>query len=263
VSILDEIVAHKRREIARRKCEQAAELLEERAAGRPPPPDFSAALRSAPMGLIAEVKRRSPSAGALRDPFDPAALAREYTRAGAQAISVLMDEAFFGGGEKDLVTVRAHTPLPLLYKEFVVDPWQVWHAASLGASAILLIAAVLGDAELAELMETCRRAGLQPLLEVHDGADMRRAHALQAPAVGINNRNLRTFRVSLETSLRLLATAPPDSVRVSESGIREPEDVRRLKEGGADAVLVGERLLRQPRVGDAVRRLMGGVWTCS
>ncbi len=211
------------------------------------------------MGLIAEVKRRSPSAGTIRDPFDPVAIARAYEAAGAQALSVLMDAKYFGGGEADFRSVREAVALPMLYKEFVVDPWQIAHAAALGASAVLLIAGAVETAQLRDLSAATRAAGLEPLVEVHDGTDLDLALAAGADLVGINNRDLRTFATTIETTLRLAARVPAGVTRVSESGIRGADDVARLRAAGVHAILVGEHLLRQADLGAAVRELMAGV----
>ncbi len=260
MSILEEIVANKRTEIAGLKTSCPRRALEMAAAERAPAPGFAAALRSAPIGLIAEVKRRSPSAGAIREPFDPPAIARSYASGGAQALSVLIDGKYFGGGEADFRAVRLAVALPMLYKEFVVDDWQIWHAASLGASAVLLIAAALDDRALASLMTSCAAARVEPLLEVHNEAEMKRAAASGAKLVGVNNRDLATFTVSLDTSIRLKALAPESCTLVSESGVRSADDVVRLRRAGFHAVLVGERLLRQNDLDAAVRALMTPAW---
>jgi indole-3-glycerol phosphate synthase len=263
MTLLDDIVAHKREEVAARREQTPVDLLRSRALARPPSPSFSEALGDVPMGLLAEVKRRSPSAGVLRRPFDPAALAAAYEGAGAHAVSVLMDERYFGGGAEDFRAVRQAVSLPLLYKEFVVDSWQVWEAAALGASLVLLIAAVLDDAALAALLADVTAAGLTALVEVHDEEQMLRAATAGASCIGINNRDLRTFRVSIGTTLRLAEHAPEGALLVSESGIRRADDVLRLRRAGIRAVLVGERFLRQPDVAAAVKALMGPVWGCS
>jgi len=256
MNILDEILADKRMEIAGRKAQQQTAKMRIMGWASPFAPDFGAALRAAPLALIAEVKRRSPSAGALREPFDPAAIARAYEAAGAQAISCLMDTKYFGGGDEQFKAVRSAVRLPILYKEFVVDEWQIWHARVLGASAVLLIAAALDDADLAHLLEICRQAGLEALLEVHNAAEMRRAAASGAKVIGINNRNLATFQTTLETTFQLKQLAPPDCLLVSESGIHTAADIQRLRAAGIGAALVGESLLRQPDLQEAVRRLM-------
>ena len=259
MTILTAILADKRAEVAVRKVETPETELRAAASARARPPGFTAALRSRPVGLIAEVKRRSPSAGAIREPFDPVAIARAYEAAGAQAVSVLMDAKYFGGGETDFRAVRAAISLPMLYKEFVVDPWQVAHAAALGASAVLLIAGALDAGELRDLSAAIRTAGLDPLVEVHDEAELDAALACGADLVGINNRDLRTFVTTVDTTIRLAARVPAGVTLVSESGIRGPGDVARLRAAGVHAILVGEHLLRQPDVGAAVGNLMAGV----
>lgn len=223
-------------------------------------PPFESALRSAPMGLIAEIKQRSPSAGTIRSPFEPERIARSYERAGAQAISVLVDERYFGGGESVFRLVRESVALPLLYKEFVVDEWQVWHAAALGASAILLIVTALDSRSLERLLATCAEAKIEALVETHNEEDMARIRGLPVRCVGINNRDLRTLHTSLEVTLRLREQAPEGVTLVSESGIRTPEDVEMLSRAGVHAILVGESLLKQQDVEAAARRLMSRVW---
>ena len=260
VSILSDILAHKKQEVAEWKKARPLEILEQDAAEKPAPPPFAAALLAAPIGLIAEVKRRSPSAGALREPFEPAAIAKAYQKAGAQAVSVLMDQKYFAGGEEAFRAARAAVGLPLLYKEFVVDPWQIWHARTLGASAVLLIVAALRDAELTRFLGEARAAGLEALVEVHNEIELERAADAGARCIGVNNRNLMNFTVHLAVTERLRPLAPPDCTFVSESGIRRPADVTRLLEAGVNAILVGEQLLRQPDLEIAVADLMSEVW---
>ena len=259
MTVLSEILTNKRAEIAARKA--ARPLAELRgaveAAHRP---DFVAALRTAPVALIAEVKHRSPSAGVIRSPFDPAAIARDYATAGAQALSVLVDERYFGGGEGALRAVRGAVELPLLYKEFVVDEWQVWHAAALGASAVLLIVAALSQDDLGRLLDVCDAAQIEPLVEVHDEAEADIAVATGARVIGVNNRDLKTLKTSLETTHRLRSRIPSDRVVVGESGIRTADDVLRLRAAGVQAALVGEHLLKQPDLIKAVRELMAPAW---
>lgn len=256
MNILEQIIADKRVEIAARKTELPLDVLRKQTETVPPRSDFIAALRRAPMGLIAEVKRRSPSAGVIRDPFDPAAIAKEYEANGAQAISCLMDEKYFGGGAGDFSAVRSAVSLPMLYKEFVVDPWQIYHARLMGASAVLLIVGALTDAELVSLMAEVDAVGLQPLVEVHDTEEMHRAVGAGADCIGINNRNLKTFVTTLETTFELEELAPSGCTLVSESGIKTPQDVQLLKEAGAHAILVGESLLRELSPGTAAKNLM-------
>ncbi len=259
VTILASILADKRVEIARRKAETPEAALRAAAAARMRPPGFTEAMRSRQVGLIAEVKRRSPSAGPIREPFDPVAIARAYESAGAQAVSVLMDAKYFGGGETDFRAVRDAVALPMLYKEFVVDPWQIAHAASLGASAVLLIAGALDAVELRDFAAAIRAEGLDALVEVHDEAELDKALESGASLVGINNRDLRTFVTTVDTTIRLAARVPAGITLVSESGIRGADDVARLRAAGVQGILVGEHLLRQADVGAAVRGLMAGV----
>jgi len=257
---LEKIIENKRREVAGWKVEFPASTL---VASKLDRPDFSQALLSRPVGLIAEVKRKSPSAGLIRDPFDPSAIASAYQRGGAQALSVLMDRTFFGGGPEDFAAVRSAVALPLLYKEFVVDAWQVAHAASLGASAVLLIVAALSRDELSTLQASIEAAGMQALVEVHDEEEAKIAAEAGACIIGINNRDLKTFVTTLDTTERVRQKLPADCIVVSESGIRTAGDVQRLHRMGINAILVGEHLLRKPDVELAVRELMESTWTYS
>ncbi len=259
MNILEQIIADKRHEISARMMRQPLEELQAQLPLDEPRPDFVAALRAAPMGLIAEVKRKSPSAGVIRDPFDPAGIARDYEAHGAHAISCLMDEKYFGGGAADFSTVRSAVGLPMLYKEFVIDPWQIVHAKTMGASAVLLIVGALTDAELATFIKEAQHKELQPLVEVHDREEMQRAIDAGSDCIGINNRNLKTFATTLDTTFELAAMAPEGCTLVSESGIKVPDDVVRLKEAGAHAILVGESLLRELSPGDAASNLMSMV----
>jgi indole-3-glycerol phosphate synthase len=262
-NILEEILDAKRAEIKARKKAEPLSTFRGKGWAQEQKPPFAAALRAASMGLIAEVKRRSPSAGAIREPFDPVELSSGYEHAGAQAISVLMDHTYFGGGEDDFNTVRENVEIPLLYKEFVVDAWQIWRASFLGASVVLLIAAAQDQKTLAKLLHTCRDAGVEALVEVHSEEEMRGVAELAPPCVGINNRDLTTFNVSLETSFRIAELAPLETTLISESGIRSAEDVQHLRDAGMHGVLVGEHLLRQNDVGQAIANLMESVWVSS
>ncbi len=269
MNILDEIIANKRLEIEQpdyfQTLEKVLEDIPHLGKNAPPcsekvprvgKPDFIDALTSVPVGLIAEVKRQSPSAGPIREPFEPADIARAYEAAGAQAISCLMDSKYFGGGEEQWNEVRAATQLPMLYKEFVIDPRQIFHADALGASAVLLIVAALTDAELRSFIQLVEKSGMTPLVEVHTEEEMKRAVAADAKCIGINNRNLKTFETSIETTLALRELAPADGTLISESGIRTADDIRILKEARISAVLVGESLLRQPDLEVAAKNLM-------
>ncbi|NOU35938.1 MAG: indole-3-glycerol phosphate synthase TrpC [Kiritimatiellaceae bacterium] len=269
MNILDEIIANKRREIETPGYFQTLETVIENLPhvgtscdacdGKPAreaTPGFIAALKAVPIGLIAEVKRKSPSVGLIREPFDPASIAQAYETSGAQAISCLMDANYFGGGEEQWRAVRAATKLPMLYKEFVVDLRQIFHADALGASAVLLIVAALDDAELKKYIRLTEASGMTALVEVHTEEEMKRAVAAGAECIGINNRNLKTFETKLETTLQLRKLAPKNCTLISESGIRTADDVKILRDAGIAAILVGESLLRQPDVAVAVKTLM-------
>jgi indole-3-glycerol phosphate synthase len=256
-SVLDEILQRTRERVelerAKRSLEELRRVAQLASVARP----FASALkREGTVSVIAEYKRRSPSRGAIREDLVPADVARGYEDAGAAALSVLTDEPFFGGRLDHLVEARAATRLPVLRKDFVVDPWQVWEARVAGADAVLLIVAALGDDELRSLHETASAAGLDALVEVHDHGELDRALAAGARIVGVNNRNLRTMEVSLETAVSLSSAIPDGVVRVAESGIRSAEDVRRLREAGFDAFLIGERLMSAPDPGEALRTLI-------
>ncbi len=256
MNILEQICADKRIEIAECKKAQPIEMLRAQFSGLSERPDFVKALRNTPMGLIAEVKRRSPSAGIIREPFDPSEIAREYEANGASAISCLMDHKYFGGGAEDFALVRNTIEIPMLYKEFVVDSWQIAHAKIMGASAVLLIVGVLTDSELTLFISEIKALGLQPLVEVHDRKEMQRAIDVGSNCIGINNRNLKTFVTTLDTTYELKEMAPQGCTLVSESGIKTPEDVAELKAAGAHAILVGESLLRETSPGAAAANLL-------
>lgn len=257
-TILDAIVAAKRREVAASRRRMPPEELEAQAAEAPPVRDFRAALAGpGPIRLIAEVKKASPSAGVLRPDFDPVAIARAYQAHGAHALSVLTDGPYFQGHLSDLARVRASVALPILRKDFLIDPYQVVEARMAGADAVLLIAEILDDAALRALLEHARRWGMAALIEFHDPANLPRVLASGAELVGVNNRDLHRFATDLETTLRLCDRVPADVVLVSESGIRDRRDVERLEAAGVHAMLVGETLMRAPDVGRAVEELLG------
>jgi len=255
-TILDEIVAWKRVEVARRVEERPLEDVQQAAVAAPPPRDFVAALRGPGVSLIAEVKRASPSAGPLRPGLDPAELAAEYEAAGAAALSVLTDARYFQGSLDDLRAARTAASLPVLRKDFTLSSYQVYEARAAGADAVLLIVAVLDDEALDGLHRLAQGLGIAALVEVHDEAELRRALAIGPRAVGVNNRDLHTFRVDLDTTARLRARIPREIVLVAESGVRAPADVARLAAIGADAMLVGEALVRAERPGEAARALV-------
>lgn len=259
--ILQRIVAVKHREVAAAREAAPLAALEARCAELPAPRDFVGALRrrvaAGQPAVIAEVKKASPSKGVLRDPFDPAAIAVSYERHGAACLSVLTDRDFFQGSPEALQAARSACALPVLRKDFIVDAYQVVEARAMGADAILLIAACLDDARMAALEAQALDLGLAVLVEVHDGAELQRALALRTPLLGINNRNLRSFEVSLDTTLGLLDQVPAERLLITESGILAAADVARLRAAGVNAFLVGEAFMRSPDPGAALAQLFG------
>jgi len=254
--ILARIVETKLGEIA--ELRGRTRELRDRAEGASTPRDFEGALsRSDTVALIAEVKRRSPGAGEIRPGLDPVALAREYERGGASALSILTDREYFGGSLDDLTSVREGVSIPLLRKDFTLAPEQVWEARGGGADAILLIVRILEDGPLQELRHLAEELGMTALVEVHDRQEMERALTSGAKVIGVNNRDLRTFTTRLETTLDLLAGVPDSVALVSESGIRSQGDVEGLGAAGIDAILVGESLLREVEPGAKARELSG------
>lgn len=260
--ILGRIVAVKRNELAACKRERpfvSARRKAEAARRLDPPRGFEAAMRArierGDAAVIAEIKQASPSKGVLREAFDPPAIARSYERNGAACLSVLTDETFFRGALSDLRAARAACALPALRKDFIVDAYQVYEARTNGADAILLIVAVLDDAQLADFEGIARDLGMDVLVEVHGADELERALQLDTALVGVNNRNLRSFDVSLDTTLSLLPLVPPGKIVVTESGIRSREDVGRMRDAGVNGFLVGETFMRAPEPGEALQEL--------
>lgn len=258
---LKRIIEQKRARLARAMSVQTLEELRLAASDvrrEMKPHAFRAALaRATDFNIIAEIKRASPSLGNIRSDISPAALAREYESGGARAISVLTEEDHFKGSLEDLREVRACTSLPLLRKDFIVDEWQIYEAAAARADALLLIVAALGDAMLARLRRiTEDELGMDALIEVHTGEELQRASACGTKLIGVNNRNLHTFEVTLETSVKLAAHAPHDALLVSESGLRTQADLIRLKSLGYRGFLIGETLMRAAHPSDALRALL-------
>ncbi len=262
VSILSRILDDKRREIETRKGVESLEALQQRARRMPPPRRFAEALRRAaadrPFAIIAEIKKASPSKGLIRPDLRPAEIAGAYERGGAACLSVLTDETYFQGSLSDLQAARAAAGLPALRKDFTIDPYQVYESRAAGADAILLIAAALTDEKLEELFRLARELGLDALIEVHDRAEMERALRLEPDLIGVNNRNLKTLEVSLETTRALLPLKPPGAVLVSESGFSRRRDLEALRRRGVDAFLIGESLMRAADPGQALSELMSG-----
>jgi indole-3-glycerol phosphate synthase len=257
--ILQRIVAVKREEIAASKAERDIASIRQAARERRDVRAFESALRrqiaEGRAAVIAEIKKASPSKGAIRADFDPAAIAASYERGGAACLSVLTDVDFFQGADAYLQQARAACSLPVLRKDFVIDAYQVYEARLLGADCILLIVAALGDAALAELSHLAMDLGMDVLVEVHDIDELERALSVGAPLLGINNRSLRTFEVSLDTTLELLPAVPHDRLLVTESGIGTRADVSRMRAHGVHAFLVGESFMRAPEPGDELARL--------
>jgi indole-3-glycerol phosphate synthase len=257
VTILDEILAHKRVELEQARHRVAPGELARRAAEMPAPRGFRRALLGPGPRVIAELKRRSPSRGEIRRDFDAVAIARAYQAGGAAALSVLTDERFFGGSLAVLEAVRRATPLPLLRKDFVLDAYQIDESRAAGADAVLLIVAALAPAALERLRAHAVGVGLDVLVEVHDEAELDVAKGIGADLIGINNRDLKSFVTDLGVTERLARRVPQGALVVAESGISGPEDVARLGRAGASAFLVGESLMREPDPGLALRRLLG------
>ncbi len=259
--ILDQIVAVKHEEIAAAKKKKPLEAMREDALSRVLTRDFEGALRAkiaaGQPAVIAEVKKASPSKGVLRPDFIPADIAQSYAAHGAACLSVLTDRQFFQGSTDYLKQARASCDLPVLRKDFMVDPYQVYESRAMGADCILLIAACLADAQMAELEAIARGMDMAVLVEVHDAQELRRALRLKTKLVGINNRNLRTFEVSLDTTLGMLEEVPADRLVVTESGIAQREDVQRMRAAGVHAFLVGEAFMRAEEPGEALAELFG------
>ena len=257
--ILGEILAAKAREVTRRAA--ARPLAELRAAidGLAPPRGFIDAIErdlgAGRPAVIAEMKKASPSAGVLRADFDPAAIARSFAEHGATCLSVLTDETYFHGHNRDLAEARNACALPVLRKDFIVDPYQVFEARVIGADAVLLIVAALGDPALPELAELAHALDMDVLVEAHDDKDLERALALPCRLIGINNRNLQTFQTSLDTSVALRASIPENRIAVTESGIHTRNDVARLRQHDVHAFLVGEAFMRAQQPGEKLKEL--------
>ncbi len=257
---LDRIVETKKHEVAALYERTSIHELESQLADAPPTRGFERALhqrKRANMGLIAEVKKASPSKGLIREDFDPVQIARAYKRAQADCLSVLTDVDYFQGSNDYLQQIRAAVDLPILRKDFTIDELQIYEARAIGADAILLIAAILTTSQLRDYLRTARALGLDTLVEVHDREELERVLELDATLIGVNNRNLKTFEVDLETTERLLGMIPDSALKISESGISKREEIDYLASVGADGVLVGETFMRQPSIEQAVDDLLG------
>ena len=255
-TILDRILEARRVSMDKRRRLHPMPVLRMAVKQASAPRDFLAALRRPGLNIIAELKKASPSRGLLRPEFDAKSLAVSLAVAGAAALSVLTEEEFFQGSLANLRVARAAVEVPVLRKDFLFDPWQIWEARSVGADSFLLIAAILSDSQLGELLAAGRELGMEPLVEVHSREELQRVLRAGARIVGVNNRDLRTFVVRLENSLELIREIPRDCVAVSESGLRTAADLARLREAGFCAFLIGESLMLAPDSAAALRALL-------
>ena len=253
------IVAARRRQIGEARAQMPLEALKRIAQARSERRDFASALSGAPLRIIAELKRASPSRGILRQHYECGALGRSYQAAGASALSVLTEAGYFHGSLDDMREARAAVSLPVLRKDFVLEDYQIHESVAAGADAVLLIVAALADEDLRRFLELCLEQRIAPLVEVHDESELERAAAAGARIIGVNNRNLKTLEVNLETSLRLRPGIPSGCIAVSESGIKTGEDLRRIAEAGYHAVLIGERFMTAADPGAALRELLAGM----
>jgi indole-3-glycerol phosphate synthase len=259
--LLVKICEDTRAECARRRAATPIEALKQKIAAQTKPRGFGRTLMDHVnlhrVALIAEIKKASPSGGLIRPDFDPPALARAYMEGGATCLSVLTDKTYFMGETEHLVAARAAVPLPVLRKDFILEPWQVYESRAMGADCILLIMAALTDDQARELEALARALDMDVLAEVHDEPELHRALGLETPLIGINNRNLKTLKIDLQTAIDLAPQVPPDRFLIAESGIRDAGDVKRLVDAGLQCYLVGESLMRQDDVAQAVRDLIG------
>jgi indole-3-glycerol phosphate synthase len=257
---LTKITADTAKHVAKCKAARPLAEVEKAAKAADKPRGFAAALRKAiaagRYGLIAEIKKASPSKGLIRPDFDPPSLARAYEKGGASCLSVLTDEPYFQGKDEFLVQARAATGLPVLRKDFMIDPYQIVEARALGADCVLLIMACLEDAQAADLARLAHRWGMDVLVEVHDGAEVDRALKIESDLIGVNNRNLKTLSVDLKTTEELAPKVPQDRLLVAESGLGSPADLARMARVGARAFLIGESFMRKPDVEAAVREIL-------
>lgn len=258
MSVLDQICARKQEHIRIKKAQTPLAALEQKIEQQEPPRGFITAIRERSPALIAEVKKASPSKGVIRDDFDPVAIAEAYKRAGATCLSVLTDEPYFQGNDEYLVNVKNAVPLPLLRKDFMLDPYQIYESRALGADCVLLIMAALSDSQAGDLYRLAVELGMDVLVEIHDADELNRALAIDAAMIGINNRNLKTLEVDIGTSRRLAPLFPNSTIKIAESGIETHEQLTCLHSLGFHGFLVGESLMRQENIELAARKLLTG-----
>jgi indole-3-glycerol phosphate synthase len=256
-TVLDRILESRRAEVDHRKRVLPETVLKYGVKAASPLRDFSAALTRDGLNILAELKPASPSHGVLREPFDPPGLAAAFQAAGATALSVLTESEFFRGSLKNLRDARKSVNLPVLRKDFIFDPWQVWETRANDADSFLLMVAVLRDAQLRDLLALGRELGMEPLVEVHTSDELGRALAAGSRIIGVNNRDLKTLEVRVATSFELIERIPDDCIAVSESGLRSHDDLRKLREVGFDAFLIGEHLMLAPDPAAALAQLLG------
>ncbi len=255
--ILQKICADKRDHVARRKTHLPLADLQKKIDGIAPPRGFRRALTATPRALIAEVKKASPSKGIIRPDFDPVAIAQIYAASGAACLSVLTDTPYFHGQDEDLIAVRSHVTLPILRKDFMIDAYQIYESRLLGADCVLLIMAALSDGEAHDFYHLAKSLSLDVLVEIHDAEELERALLFSPDMIGVNNRNLKTLNVDLNTGLSLAPRMPNSALKVAESGLYTADDVARFESAGYGAFLIGESLLRQPDIGSATRAILG------
>ncbi|OGO43096.1 MAG: indole-3-glycerol phosphate synthase [Chloroflexi bacterium RBG_16_58_8] len=255
-TILEKILADKKKEVAQRKRALPLSALKKEMARRPKPRDFAAALRGPGLKLIAEVKKASPSKGVFKEDFDPVGLAKTYERSGVAAISVLTEEEYFQGSLEHLAAIRQMVKIPLLRKDFIYEEYQVYESAVNGADALLLIVAILKQEALEKLMALSASLGLACLVEVHNESELTEALLMRAEIIGINNRDLKTFKVDINTTRRLRLLIPEENIVVSESGIATKDDIKKMRECKVNAVLVGEALVTAEDIQANIRSLM-------
>jgi indole-3-glycerol phosphate synthase len=255
-NFLENILAHKKQEVETRKKHISEQALIQKIEQANAPLSLAEALSGDGLAVIAEIKKASPSAGVIRVDFDPAQIAKSYMKAGANALSILTDEEYFQGSLEYIEQIRSFVPVPILRKDFIIDPYQILEARAFGADALLLIVAALDQEDLQTLLNTTYESGLEALVEVHSADEMNTAIAVGAKIIGINNRNLETFRIDLATTEKLAPLAPEGTVLVGESGLHTPDDLQRMFRAGVDAVLVGTHFMKHPDPGTALQEFL-------